>query len=53
MVCRSVNGKSQLSGINTTKLVELKTGKTFEHQYIFKVKLPAYGYSFFQILARK
>jgi hypothetical protein len=42
--------KVDLSGINTTKLVELKSGQTVEHQDTLKVKLPAYGYKFFKIL---
>jgi membrane-anchored protein YejM (alkaline phosphatase superfamily) len=42
-----------LSGVNTTKLVELKSGQTVEHQDVFKVKLPAYGYRFYQVLPAK
>ncbi len=45
--------KIDLSGVNTTKLVELKSGQTVEHQDTFKVKLPAYGYRFYQVLPAK
>ena len=39
-----------LSGVNTTKLVELKSGQLIKHQEVFKIELPAFGYKFFKIL---
>jgi len=45
--------KIDLSGVNTTGLVELKSCQPLEHQDTFKVKLPAYGYRFYQVLPPK
>ncbi|MBA7654032.1 hypothetical protein ES703_61905 [subsurface metagenome] len=42
-----------LSGVNTTGLMELKSCKLVEHQDSFKVELPAYGYRFYQVLPAK
>ena len=40
----------ELSGVATAGLVELKTGESYERKTIFNVKLPAYGYRFYQVL---
>ena len=42
-----------LSGVNTTGLMELKSCELVEHQDFFKVELSAYGYRFYQVLPAK
>ncbi len=47
------NIEIDLSGVNTTGLIELKSCELVKHQGFSKVELPAYGYRFYQVLPAK